>query len=100
MALVVTAMRHAAHVNSIARFEKYPEDQEGEGPFARRGRPSRGHSPDLPERRRNREAQPVDLSGRAHREGPRRGRLGNLQAELGLSLTRSGLASYRSASAT
>ena len=96
----VTAMRHAAHVNSIARFEIYPEDQEGEGPFARRGRPSRGHSPDLPKRRRNREAQPVDLGGRAHRQGPQRGRLGNLQAELGLSLTRGLASSYRSSSET
>ena len=61
MAEGVTAMRHAAHVNSIARFKKYPEDQEGEDPFARRVRLSRGHSPDPPERRRGRKAQPVDL---------------------------------------
>jgi len=47
-----------------------------------RGRPTRGHSPDLPKRRRNRETQPIDLGGRAHRQSLPRGRLGNLQAEL------------------
>lgn len=49
---------------------------------------------------RGTDRQPIDLGGRARRQGPRRGRLGNLQAELGLSLTRSGLASYRSSSVT
>ena len=29
MAMIVAAMRHAAHVNSIARFQKHPKDQEG-----------------------------------------------------------------------
>ena len=44
MVVMTAAMRHAAHVCAIARFKKYPEDQEGEGTFARRGRPSRGQS--------------------------------------------------------
>jgi len=40
------------------------------------------------------------LTGRPPRKDPRRERLGNLQFELGLALTRSELTPYRSASVT
>jgi len=53
----VTAIRHAAHVNSIARFQKYPKDQERKRPFARRARPSRGHRRRSQKCRRARQTQ-------------------------------------------